>query len=441
MMRISVLVCVAVLLWLPTRSQEILTREFAVAQLLNNNFNIQLAENDVDLASVNASKANAGFYPTIQLSGGASTDYGSANQKFQDGREIQADANLTQVYNGSVAVNYNLYQGGERRLNLQRLYQQVELAEVQKQVTIESQIVELMSVYYEAAQALEAMKLQRELTEFSKERLDRVLTNFEYGRSTRLDISNAEVDLRRDTANLINARMRYDQAKRNLLLAMGSTGGDLDFDVETEVSYNLALAPDQLVEEAIQRNSQLELIDQNGQLLNFEEDILSARQLPVLSFSSDYTYNFQDFGEGGFFAQQSSNGVGVGLGLSWNIYDGGRIKNQKQAIRVQKEGINIQRDQLETQIAFQIRNLYANYSTSLELVEVERESIRAAEQSFSRTRDEYQLGRLGQIEFRQSQINLLNAELAERTATYNAKIIEIQIMQLAGKILEEDYNY
>lgn len=423
------------------QSQNTLTKEEAIARFLDNNYSIRLADKSIDLAGVNASKANVGYHPTVTFSGGASADYGSSNQKFQDGSEIQADANLTQLYQGSVAFNYTIYQGGERRHNLDKLYQQVQAAELQKRITIEGGLVDLLMSYYEAAQSLERLRLQEELVSFSQERLDRVNTQFEYGRGSKLEVTNADVDLQRDRANLISAQMNYNQTKRNLYNIMGEEGVVDDIDVEVEVMYDLALSEEALINEAQQRNAELALLGLDRVLLEQDKKIVKARRLPTLGFSADYGYSFQDFGDAGFFAQQQSNGVGAGLNLSWNIYDGGRIKNQLQAIRVQEETNALQIEQRRLTLRNQLRNLYANYQTALELVEVESKSIAASDVAFQRTRDEYQLGRLGQIEFRQSQINLLNAQLAKTTAEYNAKLIEIQMMQLAGRLLDEGYAY
>ncbi|MDX1683941.1 MAG: TolC family protein [Saprospiraceae bacterium] len=437
--RVFIILCVAASILPGSNAQTILTKEEAVARLLENNFNIQLSENAVNLAKVNADKANVGFYPVVQLNAGANGDYGSANQTFQDGREIQADANLTQVYNASVGVNYNIYQGGERKENLNRLFELVNISELQKQLTIESSIIELISTYYEAARALETVDLQEELLNLSRERLDRMNTSYDLGRSSSLDVSNAKVDYKRDEANLINARMVYDQAKRNLNQLMGIEG-DIDYDVETMVNYDLAVNIDALINSALERNVQLALLDGDKKVMEYDQKVLDAQRRPILGFNTDYSYSFQDFGEGAFFAQQSSNGLGAGLNLSWNIYDGGRIKNREAALRVQMEANRISRRQAETEISNRLQNLYYNYQTALELAQVEKENIEAAQLAFDKTRNEYQLGRLGQIEFRQAQINLLNAQVSESTSRYNAKVLEIQIMQLSGQLLDEDYE-
>jgi outer membrane protein TolC len=313
--------------------------------------------------------------------------------------------------------------------------------ELQKQLTIETQMTELLTRYYQAAEATEQSRLQEELVGFSRERLERAETNMEYGRGSSLDVTNAQVDLRRDEANLINARMILDQRLRELLIFMGRTEAEVELQVETRVEYGLVLSRSDLIDEAMKRNLQLSLVDADRALLSYDEQILEAQRKPIVSFNTAYSYSFQDFGQGAFFAQQRSNGVGAGINVAWELYDGGRTKQQRQALEVQMQGNRLRKDQQQLQIRNQLLNLYDNYQAALELNEVEKQSIQASRAAFERTREEYNLGRLGQIEFRQAQVNLRNAQLAERQSAYNAKIIELQIMQLAGLIRDARYNY
>jgi outer membrane protein len=43
------------------------------------------------------------------------------------------------------------------------------------------------------------------------------------------------------------------------------------------------------------------------------------------------------------------------------------------------------------------------------------------------------------IEFRQAQLNLLNAELAKSQAKYNAKLAELQMLQVSGQLLNVEF--
>ena len=55
--------------------------------------------------------------------------------------------------------------------------------------------------------------------------------------------------------------------------------------------------------------------------------------------------------------------------------------------------------------------------------------------NFDRTQEKYRLGQVTSIEFRQAQINLINSKTAANNAKFDAKLIELLLLQLSGDIL------
>ncbi len=58
---------------------------------------------------------------------------------------------------------------------------------------------------------------------------------------------------------------------------------------------------------------------------------------------------------------------------------------------------------------------------------------------FNRTQKQYKLGQQTYIEFRLAQINLLNTQTAYNNAKYDAKLIELQLLQLSGQLLDVEF--
>ncbi|HCO83238.1 MAG TPA: transporter, partial [Arenibacter sp.] len=54
-------------------------------------------------------------------------------------------------------------------------------------------------------------------------------------------------------------------------------------------------------------------------------------------------------------------------------------------------------------------------------------------------KEQFQLGRITSIEFRQAQINLLNAQTNKNLAKYDAKLAELQLLQLTGQLLSVEF--
>lgn len=424
-----------------TFAQDILTKAEAIEQFLASNFDIRLSLSQVDLAQASASKKAVGYYPTVTLSGGANYDYGTANQLFQDGREINADGNLTQVYNAGVAVNYSIYQGGQRKYRLNQLMAQVALADVQKRQQIEAGLLQFLQFYHQAAQLQKQADIQARQVDLSRAQLEKTRIGIEYGRGNRADVLTAEANFLRDSTRMYQLQVDRDIAKRNLVNLLGQSSANIDFAVSSELVFNVLPNIEDLIREAVDQNATMSLLDRNEEVLSYDRKLIDAQRRPTLGASADYQYQFQDFGEGGFFAQQRSNGVGAGLNLSWNLFDGGLAQNQKQVWRVRKDQLDIQKDQARTTIENNMVILKSQLDAARKLIEVEEKNVRVAIQNLERAQQQYDLGGQDLLIVRTAQTNLSLSENTLQQALFNAKNLELQLIQQWGRLLSEETLY
>jgi outer membrane protein TolC len=75
------------------------------------------------------------------------------------------------------------------------------------------------------------------------------------------------------------------------------------------------------------------------------------------------------------------------------------------------------------------------YKNNLELWDLEKENLVAAQEYYEIAIDRYKLGDLAGIELREAQNNLFEAEERRSIAEYNTKLCEISLFQLSGQIL------
>ncbi len=140
---------------LHVNAQEILTKKEALEIALENNYGVQIANNNVEVAKNNSSIYNSGYLPTVSSTAGA--NYNNSNQEveFQDGREIKVDGAETRTYNASVALNYTLFDGLGRRYNYKQLKETYNLTELQARETIENMYLQLFNTYFQIARLSE----------------------------------------------------------------------------------------------------------------------------------------------------------------------------------------------------------------------------------------------------------------------------------------------
>ena len=416
------------------KAQQILTKDAAIKIALENNYGIKIANNNLKAAKNNASIYNANFLPTVSASSGA--NYNNSNQDItaQNGTVTSISGAVSKSYNASVNLNYTLFDGLGRKYNYEQLKATHNLTELQTRETIENTYLQLFSVYFQIARISENTKSLNEALMISKERLKRAEYQYEYGQTTKVQLLNAQVDVNNDNIAYMNAKQLFSNTKRTLNIVLGITQ-PTNFEVETDVSFNTLLNFEQLLQQAKANNILLKQSQKNIAISELNIKMTKSGLFPKVTLSSSYAWNKSQNPATSFFAQSTSNGINAGLNLSWSIFDGGglktRISNSKIALENQKI---IQQQQKET-VENDLKNIWESYQNSLFILKAQEQNIITSQNNFDRTEEKYKLGQATSIEFRQAQINLINTKTSLINAKFDAKLIELDLLQLSGQLI------
>lgn len=434
-MRSLIIILSALLSFTNLLSQDILTLDEAIQITVENNFAIKMANNDIKIAENNTSKEFLGYNPTVNAQANVSSDFSNNKTNFSSGENITTGYAFSYGANASITSNYALIDPS-RNQNMKQLKAILQSTKVQKRLTIENNIANVMSAYYEVARIRENITLLENTINLSQDRLKRVKVANEYGQSDKLAVLNAQVDIDRDSINLSNSLLQLNNAKRNLNNLMGR---DIKaaFIVEpiTELvnSYDL----DILINDLHSQNASVILIDQNIHVTERNFDIIESTKKPSLIGSASYSYNYSKSAPGSFFSSSQNDGIGLGLSLNYNIYDGGLRKVQTQNTQITIEGLNLQKDELINNLTTDLTNAWYEYQNALLIIDKENSNVTTSKVNFDKTEQQYRSGLLGSVEYRQAQLNLLSAENSRTNAKYNAKQIEIQLKLLSGNLIHE----
>jgi len=415
-------------------AQTILTKKEAIKIALENNYGIKIAYNNVEVAKNNSGIYNSRYLPSVSASTGA--NYSNNNQDItaQSGAATIVNGAVTKSYNASVNLKYTLFDGLGRKYNYQQLKETYNLSQLQVRETIENTYLQLFTVYFQIARLSENTNSLQEALTISKQRLKRAEYQYEYGQSTKIALLNAQVDVNNDSVSLLNTRQQYSNAKRSLNIVLG-VAKQQDFEVETVVNFNRLLEFSELLELAKSNNTLLKKNKKNIAISAFNIKINKASFLPKVSLTTSYGWNKSTNPATSFFAQSQSNGMNAGLNLSWNIFDGGstktRVANSKIALETQKIA---QQQQKET-VTNTLKSTWDSYQNSLFILKAQEQNIQTSQNNFNRTGEKYKLGQVTSIEFRQAQVNLINTKTALINAKFDAKLIELQLLQLSGQLI------
>lgn len=432
-----------------TAQEKMLSKEEVVRLALDNNFGIKVAKNQAEIAKNNQSVLNSGFLPTITGTAGATYQRDDSTFEFpgqfnQDGTP-RADTDLykaeAQRYNAGINANYTLFDGLGRLYNYKRLKEQYQLSELQARETIENTMLQLFSVYFEVARLSENQNVLQQALEISTQRIKRAEYAFEYGQNTKLDILNAQVDVTNDSINLLNTQQQLANAKRDLNVLIDQ---DLSqaFTVDTLIRFIPKLQVEEYIAQTDLNNVALLQTERNLAINKYDIKVNKSGYLPTIGLNGSYGWNLNQNAPGAFFPGVNVNNTrnfGLGATLTWNLFDGGSTNVRVKNARITYENQELLKEQITLEVNRDIQNAQAIYENRLNIFQIQEQNVVTNQNNFERSKEQFQLGRITSIEFRQAQINLLNAQTNKNLAKYDAKLAELQLLQLTGQLLNVEF--
>ncbi len=415
--------------------QEKLSLDQAVVIALENNYDIRIVSNSVEVAENNQSVKNSGYLPTVAVSAGGNYSNNNATIETQAGVEQTITGIEANSYNASIGVNYVLFNGMNRKNAFEKLKRSYELANVQKQVQIDNTILAVYNAYYEMAKSSIRQEILVESFEISKNRLERVEYQNEFGQKTSLEVLNARVDVNNDSMNIVNGQLAIDNARRNLNYLLGFPA-DQEFSVDEEVDVNALLDFNTISANMLANNSTAKQFELNKELANFDLKTSESGWMPTVSTNVSYGLNNANNGPASFLARQNITGLNAGVSLSWNIFDGGATSTRVANAKIAIDNQNLYKEQIDLNLKNQLANTWASYMNQLAVINFEETNVEVSNQNFLKTQEQYNLGQVNSTDFRQAQLNLINAKVNLATAQFNAKIAEAQLKMLEGTLVQ-----
>lgn len=419
--------------WSALSAQDVLNKQQAVDIAMENNFDIQMAENTADQARNNASVQNSRYLPVVSATAGGNYSNSSGTLTDRQGAESEISNNETSGFNASIGVRYTIFDGFGRNNTYKQLKENYNISELQARAMVENTVLSIFTSYYEIARLTQNVNNQKQTLNVSNVRLQRAKYNFEYGQGTKLDILNAEVDYNNDSITYLTTVQQLANEKRNLNLLLGRDI-NITFEVDTTITYDPSITLGALLANAEFKS--VLLLQQEHQLYasQFQAKAAQSNGVPKLDVNANYGWNQNNLGAAGFVSQSSMTGPQLGATLSWNIYDGGstHIAKQNAQIQVETQAINYEKEKLN--VERNISNAWTAYETALFVKEAQEVNLQTAQTNFDRSVDQYKLGQIDNITFRQAQVNLLNAQLELNKAKYSAKNSELYLLQVSGSL-------
>lgn len=401
---------------------------------LEKNYSIRLVRNQEQISKNNATIANAGYLPTLDLSAKYSGTVDNTETKARaTGETTTTDGVFDQTINAGLNLNWTLFDGFKIQANYSRLKELERQGETLTRIAIEDFIANMTAEYYNYIQQQIRLKNFRYAMSLSKERLRIVEERYIVGNFSRLDLQQARVDYNADRAQYMKQQesVKTSLIRLNELMANENMTQSIAIN-DSIIDLNTLLSFDELWQSTLSNNASLLKSEQNKNLAALEMKTVKSRNFPYLKVNAGYGYTLNKYDISSTM-QRDNWGFNFGVTMGFNLFDGNRKREIKNA-RIAIENAQLQQDDMRQTLKADLSNLWQAYQNNIEMLELERENLISAIENHEIASERYMLGNLSGIEMREAQKSLLDAEERILSAEYDTKMCEISLLQLSGKI-------
>ncbi len=415
-----------------SQAQELLTVEEAVRIALENNYEIRIASNDLEIDKTGVSIGNAGMLPAIGATANSNNSIQNSSQTRADGNTIELDDALNNNLNYGVVMDWTIFDGFRMFARYNQLKELENLSEAQLQQTILAKVSDVMITYYDLVQQQQQLTALDSTLVISDQRLRLADNRFSIGKSSKLEVLNAQVDMNTDQTMQLRQQELYKNTKirLNQILARDTK---IEFSVIDEIPVDDELFLPVLEELALQQNPLLQAQVIANNIAKLELKQVRAGRYPTLVASTGYQFSESESSLG-FISFGKSRGWNYGLSARMNIFDGFTQKQNEQIAKIQIENTELVIEQQTLDLQSQLGTAYQTYITNISLIELERNNEAIAKENLNITMEKFRIGTIPTIEFRTAQLNYINAIVRHSNARFQAKLSEISLKEFAGNL-------
>jgi len=421
-----------------------LSAKEAVLVALENNFDIQVSNAQIDISNKNNSWSEAGLFPTVSLNVGYNnTIQDNSNNPFTFTPGVILSRNLAP----NLSLNLNLFSGFAVKISKQRLEKLEEQSKGNAMLVIESTILDVLKAYYSARVQYERLSILNELKTDALNRYQYYISKNKYANSSSLEELQFKNQYFADSTNALVQEYSFKNAIRNLFLLMNNS--------EIEENIKIPLLSDRLEFDfpIIDFNETMNSLKSNNQQLKNQVLGIELQQIntsfqksflyPTLSLQGGFTPSkswFEDL-NGTFDPVQTEvlnyNGT---LNLRYTIFNNWKNKRAVDVSKIQESIAQMNYNKMEKTVSSSMASLIDSYKGNAKLVELSSANIEYATQTFDLAKKRYELGTLNSIDLIVFESTYQNQMLQYYEFLFNKISTFLDIYKLSGKLTLDYIN-
>lgn len=402
---------------------------------LANNISLQKTQLTKASAQEDYLQSKAALLPSLNASTNQSVNYTPwvASGISSDGF---SRASIDKVYyNGtySVAGNYTIWNGNRNKnqVKLNKLVAEAaELDSATQAVKLQEQIATL---YVQILYSTEAIQVNKESYKSGLENEERGKEMVKVGKMSQADLAQLTAQRAQDEFNIVQAESNVKNYKRQLKELLQITS-DEAFDINVPNTTD-AMALDAIpalngvYAAALENRPEFKTFQNQLAQNDLTIQIAKAGKLPTISANAGVSTSSTSMNNKAWGTQLKTNfNMGGGISVSVPLFDNRSTKTQVNKALIQRESIQLDQKNQQTQLYSTIENYWLQASTNQSQFKAAKVSTESAQTSYNLLSEQFKLGLKNIVELRTGKDNLLKAKQNELQAKYMA-ILNLNILK------------
>lgn len=432
----------------------------AVSIALSNNYDIRIERGNVEIARNNNNLGQAGLFPTVTL---------NINQNNNLTDNIQTASpfalqglTVAQSVVPSVNVNWVLFDGFRVWINKQRLEQMQAQSEGNASIVIANSLQMVILGYFLTTLEEERLKAFQKQLVLSRDKFEYARIGAELGTVGSTEIFLEEGNYLADSIAVINQRLAFRNAIRNLNLIMGVEDLDRSYDLTDRIEMDFPeYSREALSDKMLSNNVDLSKQYITQAILGSNTDLARADRLPTLALNAGAVGNrgWNDLSRTSLGDQQraarSSNpdttfdvsalqslsslstNFFANLTLSFTLFKGGKINRAIQNALVQEDIGSIRLDRLKSSLTRDLQRALDTYNVRKSIYEINLRREEVAQSNLDLSQDQFRGGTINSFDYRVVQNTYLSASTQRLQSVYNLIESKVELMRLTGGLVAE----
>lgn len=415
-------------------TNKVLTLEEAILIALGQNFDLKIAKNNEAIAQEENNWGNAGRLPNVNATANYSVTNNSVRQKLANGNEFNQDGARFQNENAGVVAQWRIYNGGAVLAAKKRLNEQEKITNLQFRLQANQVVYEVITAYLNILRFEKQKEANLEAIKLFEERMVLAENRFNIGVAGKSDFLQAATDLNFQKSLVIQIENNIGLTKAQLNNRLARNPNE-PFEVSFELD-DINLPPMAEMQASLDTLNPALLINKSQAvvLVNQYKEI-NALRLPTLGVNAAGNFNSSQ-NEAGFLKQNTLFGPNVSAGLAIPIFQGGVIKQRLRVNKVQQNTQDITFLSIKNDLLTSLNNAYITYQNAKRTYDLELENLGVIKENNEIAMERFKKASITQVEFRQTQVDLIESQTRMINARYLMKQAEADILVIMGKLVE-----